>query len=114
MSSRTPAVLGALLVMLVAAPVVEARETAPRMPVSITNTKPCGNTTRFGFKIRVYITRNKSLSCRRAKQIMRRSPMKQYRRYDYFDFTKGGRDTFWTDVWTTKSRKTVIGGVLQA
>lgn len=117
MRALATTLLTAVLLALAPTAANAGSQNPPKVPSTTRGTKACGTTKRFGFPIRVYVTKNKRLSCRRAKQIMRRSPMKSYRGWDVFDWTKGGTGGGpgpWSDVWTTKSRGTVVTGIIKA
>ena len=116
MRALVTALLSLVLLVGVPAAASAGSQNPPKVPSTTKGAKRCGTTKRFGFPIRVYVTKNKRLSCRRAKQVMRRSPRKSYRGWDVFDWTKGGPGGGpgpWSDVWTTKSRGTVVTGIIQ-
>ena len=109
--SRLVAVTLAVTSPAVLAPA--AAQAAPKLPNSTAGAKKCSSVQRFGFTIRVYITRGKSLSCARARFVMSRPPLKPLKGYEYYDWTKGGNGP-WSDVWESTSGRTVIAGIIRA
>ncbi len=88
-------------------------QAVPKLPSSTANAKKCSTTQRLGYTIRVYITQGKSTSCKRARYVMSRPPLKPVAGYRYYDWTKGGNGP-WSDVWESTNAKTVIAGIIRA
>jgi len=60
-------------------------QAVPKLPSSTANTKKCSTTQRLGYTVRVFITQGKSTSCKRARYIMSRSPLRPFSGYRYYD-----------------------------
>jgi hypothetical protein len=102
------AALGCALLLTVPA---SAREQVPTLPDSTHGAKRCGKTHNQYAKYRVFVTKGKSrISCRRARKIAR-TGVNPPKRYQYFDWTKGGNGP-WSDVWWRHDHKVVIAGIL--
>ncbi len=108
--------LASLLAVLALVPAgtASAAVAPPKMPVSVAHLKECGFAKRFGGKFLVYVVKGKSLSCKRARAIVRLPPLKPIEGYRFYDWTKSDEDTFWSDVYQSTSGRTVIGAVVQA
>ena len=52
------------------------------------------------------------ISCKRARQIVRKKPLDPIKHYQYFDWTKGGNGP-WSDVYYRHDHKVVIGAIMQ-
>ena len=84
----------------------------PTMPNSTKGAKKCGKASRFGATFKVFLTKGKQrISCKRARQIVRKKPLDPIKHYQYFDWTKGGNGP-WSDVWWRKDHKVVVAGIL--
>jgi hypothetical protein len=109
-------VLIALLTLALLAPTAVAGDPAqhpPKMPNSTKGAKKCRNASRFGASFRVFIVKGKSrISCRRATRIVSHEPPDRVKRYQYFDWTKGGNGP-WSDVYYRHDHKVIIGAILR-
>lgn len=83
----------------------------PKLPSSTAGTRSCGESSRNGATFRVHVTKG-SLSCRKARAVVRKSRPFDIKGWVYFDWTKGGNGP-WTDVYATRSGKTVIGAIMR-
>ena len=54
----------------------------------------------------------KRISCKRARQIVRKKPLDPIKHYQYFDWTKGGNGP-WSDVYYRHDHKVVVGAIMQ-
>ena len=111
------ALLIALLALALLAPAANAGDDPsqhpPTMPNSTKGAKKCGKASRFGATFKVFLTKGKkSISCKRARQIVRKTPLDPIKHYQYFDWTKGGNGP-WSDVYYRHDHKVVIGAIMQ-
>ena len=105
----------ALLALALLAPAAGAQGDAlhpPKLPGSTKGAKKCKTASRYGYSFRVYVTKGKSrISCRRARQIVAHKPPTGVRRYQYFDWTKGGNGP-WSDVYYRHDHRVVVGAIM--
>jgi hypothetical protein len=60
------------------------------MPNSTKGAKKCGKASRFGATFKVFLTKGKTrISCKRARQIVRKKPLDPIKHYQYFDLDQG-------------------------
>jgi hypothetical protein len=107
----------ALLALALLAPAASAGDDPsqhpPTMPNSTKGAKKCGKASRFGATFKVFLTKGKKrISCKRARQIVRKKPLDPIKHYQYFDWTKGGNGP-WSDVYYRHDHKVVIGAIMQ-
>jgi hypothetical protein len=111
------AFLIALVALALLAPAARAGDDPsqhpPKLPNSTKGAKKCKTASRFGATFKVYVTKGKSrISCKRARQIVRKPPLDPIKHYQYFDWTKGGNGP-WSDVYYRHDHKVVIGAIMQ-
>jgi len=111
------AFLIAILALALLAPTAAAQgdpaQHPPKMPNSTKGSKKCGKASRFGATFRVFLVKGKSrISCKRARQIVRKPPLGNIKHWQYFDWTKGGNGP-WSDVYYRHDRKVSIGAIMQ-
>jgi hypothetical protein len=110
------ACLIALLALALLAPAASADDPAqhpPKMPNSTKGSKKCKTASRFGSSFRVYIVKGKRrISCKKARAIVAKEPVDGNKRYQYFDWTKGGNGP-WSDVYYRHDHKVIVGAILR-
>jgi hypothetical protein len=105
--------LVALALLAPAAGADDPSQHPPTMPNSTKGTKKCGKASRFGATFRVFLVKGKTrISCKRARQIVRKPPLEPIKHWQYFDWTKGGNEP-WSDVYYRHDRKVSIGAIMQ-
>ena len=117
-ASRGALVTASLVALALLAPAAAAAgddpsQHPPTMPNTTKGAKKCGKASRFGATFKVFLTKGKNrISCKRARQIVRKKPLDPIKHYQYFDWTKGGNEP-WSDVYYRHDHKVVIGAIMQ-
>ena len=116
-ASRGALVTASLVALALLAPAAAAGDDPSQHPPTMPNTtkgaKKCGKASRFGATFKVFLTKGENrISCKRARQIVRKKPLDPIKHYQYFDWTKGGNEP-WSDVYYRHDHKVVIGAIMQ-
>ena len=102
--------IGVAACLWVAAPAQAQSSDPPSVPEKASKAKKCGRTDNGFADFKVYLGKGrKRIGCRRARAVVRKGM--NARRYQYFDWTKGGPGGGpgpWSDVWYRKDKKVVV------